>query len=102
MKFATAVFGIVLALVIIMVSSNAFAQDRSKPRMKCEDRFVQMDTDKDGKVTLKEFMAVKHPKGNPEKLFKLRDSNGDGFLSKEEFCAKPDRGNGKGMKQKNS
>jgi len=55
--------------------------------MKCEQRFTEMDTDKDGKVTLR---------GNAEEIFNSRDTDKDGVLTKEEFCAKG-MGQGKGQ-----
>lgn len=87
MKFSKVVLAIALVMAIMMGGSYVFAQDPPKPEMKCEQRFIAMDADKDGKVTLKEFTAVKHPGGNAEEIFKMRDSNGDGVLSKEEFCS---------------
>lgn len=62
-------------------------------RMMCQDRFDSLDTSKDGQVDLGEFMAVSHRGGNAEQIFKSRDANGDGVLTKEEFCA------GKGMRR---
>jgi hypothetical protein len=45
-------------------------------------RMKELDTDGDGKVSLKEF-KVSHKKRMNE-MFKHMDSNGDGFLSKED------------------
>jgi len=63
------------------------------PRMMCQERFVSMDTNKDERVDKNEFMSFNHPGGNPEQIFKARDTNADGVLTKEELCA----GNGTGM-----
>ncbi|AZO83337.1 hypothetical protein BOO88_12480 [Stutzerimonas stutzeri] len=49
---------------------------------KCGDAsFARTDTDDDGRVSLKELLAVA-PKGTDE--FKAMDTNGDGFLSEGE------------------
>ncbi|MNS94976.1 EF hand [compost metagenome] len=49
---------------------------------KCGDAsFARTDTDDDGRVSLKELLAVA-PKGTEE--FKAMDTNGDGFLSEGE------------------
>lgn len=49
---------------------------------KCGDAsFARTDTDHDGRVSLKELLAVA-PKGTEE--FKAMDTNGDGFLSEGE------------------
>jgi uncharacterized low-complexity protein len=49
---------------------------------KCGDAsFARTDTDDDGRVSLKELLAVA-PKGTDE--FKAMDANGDGFLSEGE------------------
>ena len=46
----------------------------------------KMDTDKDGKVSMSEFMAAKHGK-KAEAHFKQIDTNADGFLSTDEMAA---------------
>ncbi len=98
MKVSKAVLAFALVLAVIMGGSYGFAQDTPKPRMKCQKRFIKLDADKDGKVTLQEFTAPigKHPVGKAEEIFKMRDANGDGVLTKEEFCSgKPMKGQGK-------
>ena len=42
--------------------------------------FAAMDRDFDGRLTLEEFMGEETP---IEKLFKLMDKNGDGFVTKK-------------------
>ena len=42
--------------------------------------FATMDRDFDGRLTLEEFMGEETP---IEKLFKLMDKNGDGFVTKK-------------------
>jgi Ca2+-binding EF-hand superfamily protein len=86
MKTLKLFLGVILAIAVITSISNVSAQKHPRHEMKCEDNFTKMDTDKDGKVSLKEFMAVKHPGGNPEDIFKSRDTDKDGSLTREEFC----------------
>src|SRR5688572_2103331 len=47
-------------------------------------RFDEFDADKDGMLSLAEFAGTRKP-AQAEKWFKLRDTNSDGFLSREEF-----------------
>ncbi len=94
----------------LAVAVGVYAQKKERPQkgdrpmLKCEDRFAEMDANKDGKIDMKEFTSREHPKegprgkdfkrrgkGGPEEFFKARDKNNDGFLDKEEFCAKDDR-----------
>ena len=60
-----------------------------------------MDTNHDEVVTKEEFMAAPYYKGNAEQMFKAMDLNGDGPLTKDEFCSGKGmgRGAGKGMGQ---
>jgi len=53
------------------------------PRAMCQRHFEKMDASRDGVVDLKEFMV------SSEEMFKRKDLNKDGKLSKDEFC--PDR-----------
>jgi hypothetical protein len=46
--------------------------------------FAKLDKDKDGKLTKAEFSAGRAAE-EAEKWFGLRDANGDGFISREEF-----------------
>ena len=45
-----------------------------------EKFFEEMDRDFDGRLTLEEFMGEESP---IEKLFRLMDKNGDGFVTKK-------------------
>ena len=49
-------------------------------REQVEKFFVDMDRDFDGRLTLEEFMGEESPM---EKLFRLMDKNGDGFVTKK-------------------
>ena len=80
--------GIVLAFALLATAGDVSAKKRPLMKQKCQERFVNIDADKDGKVSLQEFKAVKHPRGKAEDLFKESDTDGDGFLSEKEFCSK--------------
>ncbi len=92
---------LVFSITIIADSAILSAQNRPRPKMQCEENFIKADTDKDGKISINEFKAITHPKGiAPENMFKSKDSNGDGFLSKDEFCTRgPGKGNRPGRKK---
>lgn len=66
------------------------------PVMQCQDKFAELDVDKDGKVTFEEFGAVPHPGGQAEVIFKARDKDADGVLVVEEFCQGKGLGKGPG------
>ncbi len=85
-----------LSMLMLISTSVVFAQRNERPYLRCRDNFKAMDTNKDGKVSLDEFKAVKHPRGNADDIFKSRDTNKDGFLTLEEFCAGKGRGAGYG------
>ncbi|MCI5207899.1 MAG: EF-hand domain-containing protein [Candidatus Electrothrix sp. ATG2] len=83
---------VVLSMVIL--AGYSFAQPGNGPGrgqgrgMKCIERFSSFDTDKDGKVTFTEFMAVSHPRGDEQAkaMFEAKDTNKDSILTQEEFC----------------
>jgi Ca2+-binding EF-hand superfamily protein len=49
--------------------------------------FAAMDTDKDGKVSKKEFTAAQKDAGKAEKRFAQLDTDNDGFLTQKEMAA---------------
>ncbi|WPD22564.1 MAG: EF-hand domain-containing protein [Candidatus Electrothrix aestuarii] len=78
---------IALALTLTLFAGYSFAQGQGRgPR--CQQRFAELDTNKDGKVTYSEFMAVSHPRGEEQAkaMFEAKDSNKDGELTRAEFC----------------
>lgn len=87
---------ILMSIVLLISSNSVYAQKNERPYLRCKDNFKAMDTDNDGKISLKEFRAVKHSRGNADDVFKNRDANKDGYLTMEEFCAGKGRGAGMG------
>jgi hypothetical protein len=77
----------VVALSIAMLAGYSFAQGQGRG-MRCPQRFAELDTNKDGKVTLTEFMAVSHPRGDDQAgaMFTAKDTDQNGMLTSKEFC----------------
>ncbi len=92
-------------VTVFLVAGMAFAQwqgGQGAQRMGCQERFDALDTNHDGKLTLEEFMAAPHNRGNAEQMFKAMDVNVHGYITKEEFCSGQGmgrRGKGRGMGQ---
>lgn len=80
----------VLALSLALITGSAMAQPGNGPGrgMMCMQRFASFDANNDGKVTLAEFLALPHPRGNDvaEQMFASKDTNGDKVLTAAEFC----------------
>lgn len=91
---------VLMSVVMFLSSGVVFAQRNERPYLQCQDNFKAMDTDGDGRVSMQEFRAVKHRRGNADKIFKSRDANKDGFLTMEEFCSDKGRGTGQGKGRK--
>lgn len=87
MKAKSGFWALVVATTILGLGcEEAVCQGLPPMPMMCLKRFGELDSDRDGRISLEEFKAVSHPEGRPEAIFKLRDLNRDGYLSKEEFC----------------
>jgi len=92
-------------VTVFLIAGMAFAQwqgGQGAQRMGCQERFDALDTNHDGKLTLEEFLAAPHDRGDAEQKFKAMDVNGHGYITKEEFCAGQGtgrRGKGRGMGQ---
>jgi hypothetical protein len=78
---------IAIALTMTLFAGYSFAQGPGRG-VRCLQRFADFDTNKDGKVTYSEFMAVSHPRGEEQAkaTFKAKDTNNDGELTQAEFC----------------
>lgn len=75
-----------LMSLLFTISGNAQAPDNNKQRQKpptIDELFKQMDTNEDGKLSLKEI------KGPLKDDFKIIDTNEDGFITKEELEKAP-------------
>jgi hypothetical protein len=85
--------GLVMVFVILGGCAVSFARPQGGlipvQKERCEDKFLSLDADKDGKVSFEEFQAISNkPDGPVEKTFRSRDVNGDGFLTQGELCAR--------------
>lgn len=82
-----------LAAVAILGGSFAQAEDKEEPKKKPDPEkvFARLDADKDGKLSLAEFVGKKEgeKKTQAEKAFGRKDKDSDGSLTKEEFLAPP-------------
>ncbi|WP_339136517.1 MAG: EF-hand domain-containing protein [Candidatus Electrothrix sp. GW3-4] len=77
----------IIALSITVFTGYSFAQGQGRG-MRCLQRFAELDTNNDKKITFAEFMDIPHPRGDDQAkiMFKAKDSNKDGELTQEEFC----------------
>jgi len=72
----------------IRAKAELVAKPETKPKAKSKDRsamFRQRDKDKDGKLTREEFLLNQPDPDEAPKRFPVFDANGDGSLSEEEF-----------------
>ncbi|MCI5119194.1 MAG: RNA polymerase subunit sigma-70 [Candidatus Electrothrix sp. LOE1_4_5] len=78
---------IAIVFTMTLLASYSFAQGQGRG-LRCQQRFAELDTNKDGNVTLSEFMAVDHPRGEDQAkaMFKAKDTDNDGKLTQAEFC----------------
>ena len=86
-----------MALATLVAVGTSYAQEGGKkeggkrpPRKTAEERFKDLDANKDGKLTLDELKGkATEPKQieRREKMFKDMDANGDGAVTLEEYKA---------------
>ena len=96
--------GLLGLISVFLMGGIAFSQgggqgmggQGTSPKNGCQNRFDELDANRDGKVTREEFLAVPHHMANAEQNFKAMDMNSDGVLSSEEFCAQKGRVRGTG------
>lgn len=86
-KKVIGILGISLLMSSTVVAQSGNRQDKPKERPSIKQLFKDLDTNKDGKLSLKEV------KGPLKKDFKKIDTNEDGFITKKELknTPKPER-----------
>ncbi len=85
-KGAFAMAWVVVILCMSVTQGTSWSQRKGPPPGTCSERFLLMDSDKDGKISLDEFRCFPHPEGEATAIFRIWDTNRDGYLSREEFC----------------
>ena len=88
----------ILVMILLSLPSGvraALPPDRAKELRTTANQFVEADANRDGRVSQSEFVRYFHrTKTSPtyfEYRFRVRDKNGDGFLTQSEFLANPTR-----------
>ena len=77
-----------LALAMPLYAGHKGNKGQTKPKLTQEQIFEKKDTNHDGFLSKEEFMAHKKKPAKAEKHFAKMDTNGDGKLSLAEFTAK--------------
>ena len=80
----------VLVTMVCACAKNASPRGQPRPRKTVEERFAELDVNKDGKLSLQEFLGHATQPDHIEileKAFKDADTNHDGFLSLDEYKA---------------
>ncbi len=81
-----------IALTVAAVSlsaQKAFSEEKiPEDQMTLDDRFLKLDTDKDGFLSREEYLSSQWARSNPDRapaVFEWRDADKDGKLTLEEF-----------------
>lgn len=97
MQRLTLMLALLCAVVLMVGTPWSAAQTTStgqtRPRLQCQERFKAMDTDHNGQVNEKEFMAVPHYRANAAQRFQTM-AQGKGYITQDEFCANKGGGGG--------
>ena len=78
---------------LVVTATFATAEDKpaapaaEKPKHNPEEMFKKKDSNSDGSVSKEEFLAGAKDAAKAEEAFKHKDKDSDGKLSKEEFSA---------------
>lgn len=76
----------------ILLTAAASAEDKEKGKKKGpkgpKKTFVEVDTDKDGKVSEAEYIVGAKDADKAKERFAKKDKDSDSFLSKEEYDSK--------------
>ncbi|MEY4484102.1 MAG: hypothetical protein RL693_1554 [Verrucomicrobiota bacterium] len=78
-----------LLFALLLSASMTYAADGDKPKPSPEEMFKKKDANGDGKVSKEEFTKGAKDAAKAEARFTALDKDKDGSLTKEEFSAAP-------------
>lgn len=84
-----------LLFAILLSASMTYAADGDKPKPNPEEMFKKKDGNGDGKVSKEEFTKGTKDAAKAEAAFTAKDKDKDGSLTKEEFTASGGKKKGK-------
>lgn len=84
-----------LLFAILLSASMTYAADGDKPKPNPEEMFKKKDSNGDGKVSKEEFTKGAKDAAKAEAAFTGKDKDKDGSLTKEEFTASGGKKKGK-------
>lgn len=90
---------IIVGLSSLLLTAVSSAKPDEKGPKGPKKTFEEVDTDKDGKISEAEFVAVGKNAEKAKAIFAKKDKDGDGFLNKEEFAKSKGKGKKKGPKK---
>ncbi|CAN5901648.1 hypothetical protein BH11VER1_BH11VER1_11680 [soil metagenome] len=76
-----------LLFALLLSASMTYAADAEKPKPNPEEMFKKKDANGDGKVSKEEFTKGAKDAAKAEATFTAKDKDKDGSLTKEEFAA---------------
>lgn len=72
----------------VMTPAAGTGSPRVRPGAGCSENFTAFDSDGDDRVSKGEFTAQPHVERDPAAWFDARDANGNGELTRAEFCSR--------------